>query len=127
MMPHNEKKFLFGLLVFLAIAGVSMFLILYAATNRVAATVAFALYFWICLGWVIGAGVAWFVRKRRPALWAPFVEAEAAFRSRHGLNVERARRAAMARWVPLFAPASFGVFLLLAVFSACAFFYFSQR
>jgi hypothetical protein len=127
MMPHDERKFLVGLLVFLASAGGSMFLILYAATNRVAAPAAFALYFWICLAWALGSGTVWFVRTRRPALWARFVEAEAAFRPRHGLNVERTRKTAMGRWVPIFFATTVGVFLLLTAFSAGAFLYFCQR
>lgn len=127
MITRDDCKQLVSFLAFLAFFGVSMFLILQSMTNRTPPTEAFALYFWICLAWALGSGAVLFVRMRHQELWRRFVDAEAAFRSRWGLNVERARRAGMGRWVPIFAAASLGAFLLLAALSAGAFFYSAHK
>ena len=123
MITRDEKKLLIGILVFLVFAFGSMGLVIQSVVDHAPRRDAFALYFWISLGWALFCGAALFIRTRRKDLWTRLVEAEVSWRARRRLKTERMRRQSNSRWIPIIYSVCLVAFVVLTILSARAFFH----
>ena len=126
MTMPDYKKFLVGIVVFIALAAFAIGLTLYSAFDHWPKERAFALYFWVSLFWAFFSGAALFVRVSRQHFWTRFLDFEATWRLKRGVNVDRAQRLSRmsnSRWIPIVFTGCFIGFVVLAIMSAAAFFH----
>jgi hypothetical protein len=125
MTMPGYKKFFIGIITFAILAAVANGLTLDSAFSHWPVEKAYALYFWVSLGWAVFCGAVLFVRVRRSGLWTRFLEAEATWRLKRGTSIERERgffKSSDSPWIPIVFTGCLIGFIVIAILSAAAYF-----